>query len=126
MISVNSGSHSQMHGGDQIRMTILGSFSLRVGGEEISVLKRSYSKTQSIICYLVLHRDRAVPQTELIGTFYGDEEQKNPTGALKMQILRIRNVFSPLLESGSSPIVNHRGSYQWNPEIPCWGGRGGV
>jgi len=73
-------------------------------------------KQWSVLCYLILHRNRSVSQAELIDLFWSEEDQKNPLSALKVLVLRIRNLLEPLCQN---PIISHRGAYQWNPEIPC-------
>lgn len=103
----------------QIHINLLGNFDLRINGSSLSGLNRPTSKLRSILCYLILYRDRAVTQAELIEAFYEDENQSNPAGALKMQIMRIRNMLTQLMGSGVSPILSHRGGYQWNPEVEC-------
>ena len=105
--------------GVHVHIEILGRFNLRVGEQTISEKISRSVKLRSVLSYLVLHRDRAVTQTELIETFWENENQSNPLGALKMQILRIRNVLEPLLDEGVMPIISFSGAYQWNPEIPC-------
>lgn len=102
-----------------VHICILGNFDLRVEGQSLSEKIGRSAKLRSVLCYLVLHRNRAVTQTELIETFWEDEKQRNPLGALKMQILRIRNALEPLLDEGTMPIISHRGSYQWNPALSC-------
>lgn len=73
-------------------------------------------KQLSVLCYLILHRNRSVSQAELIDVFWSDEESKNPRAALKVLILRIRDLLEPLC---ANPILSRRGAYQWNPDIPC-------
>ena len=109
-----------MHGTTHyVRMNVLGSFDLLVDDKSVSALNSHASKLRNILCYLVLHRDRAVSHTELIETFYEDESQSNPAGALKMQVMRIRNAVKPLLGGDISPIISRRGAYQWNPDLIC-------
>lgn len=103
----------------QIHINLLGNFDLRANGNSLPGLSRSSSKLRNILCYLILYRNRSVTQSELIETFYEDERQSNPAGALKMQIMRIRNLLEKLFGRDVSPIISHRGSYQWNPEIEC-------
>ena len=62
-------------------------------------------KPLSVLCYLILHRNRSVSQAELIDVFWSDEESKNPRAALKVLILRIRDLLAPLCEN---PIVSQR------------------
>jgi len=104
----------------QIQLNILGNFDLRADGRSISGLNRPSSKLRSILCYLILYRDRAVTQAELIEAFYENEDQSNPAGALKMQIMRIRNALAELTDGDLAPIISRRGCYQWNPAIDCW------
>lgn len=102
-----------------ISVQILGNFDLSVGDQSVAALHEHPSRLRSLLCYLILHRDRAVTHNELIETFYSDEKQRDPTGALKMQILRLRTLLRPLLGDSVSPILGHRGSYQWNPALDC-------
>ena len=110
-----------MNGNPLLKMNILGNFEVFVDGQPVAALNKHASKLSSILCYLVLNRSRAVATSELIETFYGDENQNDPAGALKMQIMRIRNAIRPLLgENAVSPIIGSRGSYQWNSDIICF------
>ena len=97
----------------------LGEFCLDVNGQSFSDKNSRSTKLTSVLCYLLLHRDRPVSQTELIETFWEDENQGNPLSALKMLVLRIRNSLKTLFGEDINPIVSHRGAYRWNDEIPC-------
>ena len=103
-----------------LRVKILGDFRLYAGEREITDIAGRSSKLRSILCYLILHRERAVSRNELIEVFYEDENQSDPVSALKMQIMRIRRMLAPALGTELSPIVSLRGAYQWNPQLPCW------
>lgn len=89
---------------------------LRAGDTAISDDNTRSLKQWSVLCYLILHRDRSVSQAELIDNFWPEEDNRNPLSALKVLILRIRNLLEPLCEN---PILSQRGAYQWNPAIPC-------
>lgn len=102
-----------------VSVRMLGEFCLEVDGQALSDKNSRSTKLTSVLCYLLLHRDRPVTQTELIETFWEDESQGNPLSALKMLILRIRNALKPLFGEAVNPIVSHRGAYRWNEEIPC-------
>lgn len=102
-----------------VSLHILGNFELIVGEQHASALEDHPSRLRSLLCYLVLHRDRAVTHDELIENFYSDETQRDPVGALKMQILRLRALLRPLMGEDVSPIRSHRGSYQWDASLPC-------
>ena len=101
-----------------VELKTLGSFDLKVNGQSlVSALGHSF-KLRSILCYLILARGRSVSRAELVDTFYEDEKQSNPEGALKMQIMRIKKALAPLVGE-CNPIISQRGSYRWNPDITC-------
>jgi len=102
-----------------VSVRMLGEFCLEVNGQTLSDKNSRSTKLTSVLCYLLLHRDRPVSQTELIETFWEDESQGSPLSALKMLVLRIRNTLKPLFGEDINPIVSHRGAYRWNEEIPC-------
>ena len=88
----------------QVQLSILGQFALRINGSPLSEPDNYASKRRSIISYLILHRERAVSQTELIEIFYEDENQINPVAALKMQIGRIRKWIGTLMDNETEVI----------------------
>lgn len=102
-----------------LSILILGGFSLRVNGETLTDDINRSLKLWSVLAYLILHRDRPVPQAELIHTFWGDETGANPSNALKTLLYRIRAMLEPLFGDGVEPILARRGSYMWNSAIPC-------
>ena len=104
----------------RVQLCILGQFGLQINGRSRSEPDNHVSKRRSIVTYLILHRERAVPQTELIETFYEDEDQSDPLAALKMQIGRIRKRLKECLGEETDAIISKRGSYQWNPALTCW------
>ena len=107
------------HSDAVVQLEILGGFHLTVAGREVSKDVGRSTKLRSVLCYLILHRNRAVSRNELIDIFYEDEDQSDPVAALRMQIMRIRQFFKSIPEISAQPIVGHRGNYQWNPELPC-------
>lgn len=115
-----SDGYQMMDARARVHLNILGSFDLRMNGQPLPASISHASKLRSILCYLILFRERAVTHQELIEAFYEDENQRDPAGALKMQILRIKKALSPLLSSAETPILSRRGSYQWNPALTCW------
>ena len=102
--------------GGELQVYLLDQVRIRAGAHTISDDNTRSLKQWSVLSYLILHRDRPVPQAELIDLFWSDEENKNPLSALKVLILRIRNTLEPLCEN---PILSQRGAYQWNPQVPC-------
>lgn len=76
-------------------------------------------KLWSVLAYLVIHRDRDIPQTEFIEQFWQEDNSSNPASALKTLLYRIRAMIEPLFGEEVQPVVSRRGSYSWNREIPC-------
>ena len=102
-----------------VQLELLGRFRLLVAGQDLSDAVARSSKLKSILCYLILHRHRSVSRDELIEIFYEDENQSDPVSALRMQIMRIRQLLTPLLGEDSKPILGRRGDYQWNGQFDC-------
>ncbi|NCB63855.1 MAG: hypothetical protein EOM52_09655, partial [Clostridia bacterium] len=102
-----------------LSVSLLGGFSLRLNGETLTDDINRSLKLWSVLAYLILHRDRPVPQPELIDTFWGDEAGANPTNALKTLLYRIRAMLEPLFGPELDPILAQRGAYMWNKAIPC-------
>ena len=94
-----------MNGNPLLKMNILGDFEVFVAGQPVVALNKHASKLRCILCYLVLNRSRAVATSELIETFYSDENQNDPAGALKMQIV------SPIARAHGVASVSLFGSY---------------
>ena len=102
-----------------VRLELLGEFRLFVEGQDFSEVLGRSPKLKTILACLILNREREVSRDELIRTFYDDECGSDPIAALKMQIMRLRQALRPAFPEEQQPIVSRRGSYRWNPEIPC-------
>lgn len=102
-----------------LQASMLGGLRLAVGGRTLTQDENRAQKLWSVLCYLLLHRDRSVPQSELIDLFWPEENRANPTSALKTLLHRTRAMLESLFPDGPSPILSGRGSYAWNPEVPC-------
>ena len=99
---------------------LFGGFSLAWHGATLTDEATRSQKLLSVLSYLILHRGRNVPQTELIDVFWSDDEESgNPINALKTLIYRIRAMLEPVFGENPRPILSRRGGYAWNPEIPC-------
>lgn len=120
ILQKNGAAVSPDDGGVQLHLSLFGSFELLVDGQAATAALGHASKLRSLLCYLVLHRERAVSHGELFDLFYGDESQTNPEGALKMQVLRLRQALKPQMPEGLNPVLGSRGAYRLNPELRCW------
>ena len=102
-----------------LQASMLGGLRLAIGPRTLTQDENRAQKLWSVLCYLLLHRDRSVPQSELIDLFWPEEDRANPTSALKTLLHRTRAMLESLFPDGPSPILSGRGSYAWNPEVPC-------
>lgn len=104
---------------DCLQISFLGGLTLKNKRGSITDEVNRSQKIWSVLCYLILHRNRNIPQTELIETFWGDEGGANPTSALKTLLHRTRSMLEPLFGAEVEPILSKRGAYCWNREIAC-------
>lgn len=102
-----------------VSVSLLGGFSLEADGATLTDDINRSLKLWSVLAYLVLHRDRPVPQAEFIELFWPDDNSSNPVNALKTLLYRIRAMLEPLFGPEVQPILAHRGAYAWNPKVEC-------
>lgn len=105
--------------GAALSVSMLGGFSLELGDEVLTDDINRSLKLWSVLAYLILHRDRPVPQAELIDAFWADEGGVNPVNALKTLLYRIRVMLEPIFGTELEPILAQRGAYGWNKNIVC-------
>lgn len=98
---------------------MLGGFRIRVDGNVLTDEINRSQKLWNVLCYLIAHRERTVPQSEFIELFWPEENSANPTNALKTLLYRVRSLLEPLFGEGLEPILSQRGAYAWNPAIAC-------
>lgn len=102
-----------------VSISLLGGFALEVDGATLTDDINRSLKLWSVLAYLTLHRDRAVPQSEFIELFWPDDHSSNPVNALKTLLYRIRAMLEPLFGQEIQPILSQRGAYIWNPAVGC-------
>ena len=105
--------------GAQLTIRLLGGFSMERDGNVLTDDINRSQKLWSVLAYLVIHRDRDIPQSEFIEQFWQGENSSNPTSALKTLLYRIRAMIEPLFGEEVQPVISRRGSYRWNPNIEC-------
>ena len=103
----------------RVAVTMLGGFRIRVDGNVLTDEINRSQKLWNVLCYLIAHRERTVPQSEFIELFWPEENSANPTNALKTLLYRVRSLLEPLFWEGLEPILSQRGAYAWNPAIAC-------
>ena len=102
-----------------ITVTTLGGFSILVDGNLLTDSINRSKKLWSVLCYLIVHRDRNISQAEFIKLFWPGDHSANPVNALKTLLYRVRSLLDPLFPAELPPILSRRGSYAWNPSIEC-------
>lgn len=102
-----------------VSISLLGGFSLERDGMTLTDDINRSLKLWSVLAYLVLHRNRAIPQGEFIEVFWPEDNSANPVNALKTLLYRIRVMLEPLFGQDIQPILGRRGSYSWNPAVTC-------
>ncbi|MEG2000269.1 MAG: BTAD domain-containing putative transcriptional regulator [Evtepia sp.] len=101
-------------------ITMFGSFTISTNRAVLTDSANRSQKIWSVLAYLILHRNRAIPISELIDVFWENDGGSNPSGALKTLLYRARAMLEPLFISDNiSPIVPQRGAYRWNEAIVC-------
>ena len=102
-----------------VSVSLLGGFALEVDGASLTDDINRSLKLWSVLAYLTLHRERAVPQSEFIELFWPDDHSSNPVNALKTLLYRIRAMLEPLFGQEIQPILSQRGASIWNPAVGC-------
>lgn len=102
-----------------LQIQMLGEFSLSSSVNRISDSENRSRKVWSLLAYLIYHRHRTVPQSELLALLWGDSARgNNPIGALKTTFHRVRATLDRLWPSaGHQLILSRDGGYIWNPDI---------
>ena len=103
----------------KVSITLLGGFTMNVDEEILTDEVNRSQKIWNVLSYLIVHRDRNVPQSEFIEQFWPDENRSNPVNALKTLLYRVRAMLEPLFGADIDPILSQRGSYSWNRAIEC-------
>ena len=106
--------------GAELRVCMLGGFSISLGDREINDGDNRSKKVWLLLAYMIYCRNRSISQEELIDLLWGDEEgSSNPVNALKTMFHRVRSLLSQLdPEAGHKLIVRREGSYAWNDALP--------
>lgn len=106
----------------RLRVRMLGAFSVELDDKKMDDSGNRSKKVWLLLAYMIYCRNRPVPQEELTGLLWGDEENSsNPLNALKTMFHRARTMLNQLgSNAGHDLIVRRDGSYAWNTDIPMW------
>jgi len=107
--------------GEKVQIQMLGQFSIRMGGQEISDSDNRSRKVWLLLAYIIYCRSRNISQEELINLLWGDEVgSSNPGNALKTMFHRVRTTLDQLGgNAGHVLIIRKNGTYAWNPNTDC-------
>lgn len=105
-----------------LAIQMLGSFSVRMGGQIISDDSARSRKVWLLFKYLVAHRDRRIPAEALFDVLWADEDCQNPGKALQNLVYRLRMLLSRSVgdKKGGDYIIFSQGCYGWNTDMPYW------
>lgn len=100
-----------------LKINLLGDFIIEYGENLVTDQSNRSKKIWSLLEYLVVNRDRFVPQEELIGLYWADGGSSDPINTLKVLMHRVRTTLGDLNhENGGQLILYKRGGYGWNPK----------
>ena len=103
-----------------IKINMLGGFTIVSDNALFSQQDKRTSKIWKLLQYLIVHRQRLIPQAELIDAFCADEQMRNPSNSLRTMVYRARAVLDKAgFEQAEDMILAKSGGYTWNSNIPC-------
>jgi len=103
---------------DTIRIKVLGTFDIIVNDESVISYVGKTQKGCTLFQYLLIHRDHAVPYSDLYEVLWPNEDRTNPESALKTLVSRLRNILNNCSKDFGTCILTVRGTYQWNNDFP--------
>lgn len=111
---------SEMNTAVALQVKMLGEFSIAGEGGQIDDGGNRSRKVWLLLAYMIYNRRRTIPQEELVGLLWGEEEgSANPLNALKTMFHRVRATLNQLDPgAGHALIIRKGGNYAWNTEVP--------
>jgi DNA-binding SARP family transcriptional activator len=104
---------------DPIRVTMLGSFSIRQGECQVDDSSNRMRKVWLLLAYLIWNRNDAANQAGYLSLFRGFSDGDDSTGRLKSLFYRARVLLDQLEDaSGHQLILRKEGIYIWNTDVP--------
>ena len=80
---------------EKVRMQLFGNFALSYKGKVLEEEEIRSNKITRMLVYLLMNRENPLPRQRLIEAMW-DDDTKNPEGALKNLMYRIRNGLKQL------------------------------
>jgi len=104
---------------DDIKIRVLGTFDILVNDTSVISYVGKTHKGCTLLRYLIIHRDKAVPHSDLYDILWQSEDRTNPESALKTLVCRLRNTLNKCSKDLGKCILTVRGTYRWNNNFPC-------
>jgi ABC-type oligopeptide transport system substrate-binding subunit/DNA-binding SARP family transcriptional activator len=96
-----------------LQLYFLGPLDIHCGDRELSKLPTL--KSQSLLAYLVLHRDRPQPRERLAGMFWGDRPERKARRSLTTALWHIRRCLPD-----ETLILSDSHTVQFDPQADVW------
>lgn len=105
--------------GDRIHIQMMDKFALYINDQHETQMLNNSKKGLELIEFLILNRNRMVPNQKLLTTLWPNENSSNPATALKTLISRTRAMLNKISDGLGGCIVADRGAYHWEmlPEM---------
>ena len=98
----------------KIKLQLFGRFCLQSDTGTLNEEMISSNQLLRLLAYMLIYRDKILTHQNLIEVFW-DNDSKNPKGALKNLVYRLRNTLKVL--GDEEFICTLSEAYQWNPEV---------
>ena len=98
----------------KIKLQLFGRFCVQSDKGILTEEMISSNQMIKLLVYILIYRERILSHQNLIEVFW-DNDSKNPKGALKNLVYRLRNTLRLLGEEEFISTLPE--AYQWNPEI---------
>jgi DNA-binding SARP family transcriptional activator len=105
---------------DPIRIQMLGGFSISANGRSLGENTKKAPKFWRLIQYLIIFRNRPVSNEEIISAIWTENEQADPSNAMRNLVFRMRSFLAESDIVPGQELLLYRGNgYCWNNELPC-------
>jgi len=104
-----------------LQVTMLGTFSLRLGDQVIDDRNNRMRKVWLLLAYLIYSRNTSMTQDRYLSLLQGagSDDSADPNGRLKAMFYRARTMLNQLgTDAGHDLIIRKNGTYAWNTDIP--------
>ncbi len=102
------------------KIRLFGDFSIEYDGKKLETNKKRSRQLWTLLVYLIANRRTTISSERLVATLWEFEDIKNPAGALKNLVYRLRNILETIDPGENYDFITLKnGVYAWNSEIPC-------